>query len=142
VKVIFVDTVGFIRDIPTEVIEAFYATLEEVSSSDLAILVVDSSEPEFIVKDKVRASLNTLFRIGYVGKPLIIALNKIDKVDIRELNSLKSLVNDIVRGMYPWSYSIVCISAMKGHNLDLLKNEVIKYIRKEKASNIRTTLRS
>jgi len=142
VKVVFVDTVGFIRDIPTEVIEAFYATLEEVSSSDLAILVVDSSEPEFIVKDKVRASLNTLFRIGYVGKPLIIALNKMDKVDGKELNSVKSLVNGIVSEMYPWSYSIVCISAMKSYNLDLLKNEVVKYIRREEASNIRTTLRS
>ena len=141
-KVIFVDTVGFIRDIPTEVIEAFYATLEEVSSSDLAILVVDSSEPDFIVRDKVRASLNTLFRIGYMGKPLIIALNKIDKVTIEESSSIKNLVDDIVGSMYPWSYSIVPISAMKGHNLELLKSEVIRYIRKEETRDIRTTLRS
>lgn len=141
-KVIFVDTVGFIRDIPTEVIEAFYATLEEVSSSDLAILVVDSSEPDFIVRDKVRASLNTLFRIGYMGKPLIIALNKIDKVTIEESSSIKNLVDDIVGSMYPWSYSIVPISAMKGHNLELLKSEVIRYIRKEETRDICTTLRS
>ncbi|HDN76223.1 MAG TPA: GTPase HflX, partial [Acidilobales archaeon] len=106
VKVIFVDTVGFIKDIPAEVIEAFYATLEEVSTADLAILVIDSSEPSFMVADKVRTSLKTLLKIGYIGKPLIIALNKIDLLKSDELYDIITKIKEMVSSLYHWDWSI------------------------------------
>ena len=143
VKVIFVDTVGFIKDIPAEVIEAFYATLEEVSTADLAILVIDSSEPPFMVADKVRTSLKTLLKIGYIGKPLIIALNKIDLLKSDELYDIITKIKEMVSSLYHWDWSIIPISALKGINIDLLREEVIKYIkRREEAINLRLKARS
>ncbi len=144
VKVILVDTVGFIRDIPAEVIEAFYATLEEISEADLTVLVIDSSDPLYLIKDKVIASLRILSKVGYVGKPLVIALNKIDLVSSSELSNVRYIVEDVVRREYPWSWYLVEISASKRLNLGKLA-EVMRYAirehRREKIS-LRTEIRA
>ncbi len=141
-KVVFVDTVGFIRDIPAEVIEAFYATLEEIAESDLTIMVIDSSENLETIEYKVRASLETLFKVGYVGKPLIIALNKIDLVNYEHIVRVRELVSRILSSYYPWDYSLVDISAIRGTNLSKLKEVILHYLRKTKTENICVKTRS
>lgn len=125
-RVIFVDTVGFIRDVPHEVIEAFYATLEEIALSDLTILVLDSSENPSLLRRKLLSSLDTLRRIGYVGKPLIVALNKIDAVD--NVNMLVKDVGSLLSRHYYWSWHVTLISALKGYGIDALLKTVYEYL--------------
>ena len=132
---IVVDTVGFVRNIPAEIVEAFYATLEEVSSSDIALLVLDSSEDVNVVLSKLRSSLNTLIRIGYVGKPLVIALNKIDLCS-DEGRQIENAVRKLVPELYPWKWSVVRISALKEINLNVLKEVVVNFIKKEDSLRI------
>lgn len=132
---IVVDTVGFVRNIPAEIIEAFYATLEEVSSSDVALLVLDSSEGVGTVLSKLKSSLNTLTKIGYVGKPLVVALNKIDLCS-DEGRQVEDAVRKIIPEIYPWRWSVVRISALKGVNLDALKEVVANFIKKENSIRI------
>jgi len=129
---IVVDTVGFVRNIPAEIVEAFYATLEEVSSSDLALLVLDSSEGVDAVLTKLRSSLSTLSRIGYVGKPIVIALNKIDLCSDRG-RKIEDAVRSVLPNAYPWRWGVVRISALEEVNLDVLKEVVSDFVRKEKA---------
>ena len=119
-KAVFIDTVGFIRDIPPEIVEAFYATLKEISTASAVILMLDSSDSEGAFAMKLRESLRILIRIGYVGKPLVVTLNKVDLVQRDCVRKLEELVDRELRGGL-WSYRVVPISALRGINIDLLK---------------------
>ncbi|GHS93254.1 GTPase HflX [Bacteroidia bacterium] len=70
------DTVGFIRKLPTELIESFKSTLDEVREADLLVHIVDISHPAF--EDQIEAVNNTLNDISKEEKPMIIVFNKID----------------------------------------------------------------
>ena len=72
------DTVGFIRDLPEELVGSFRATLEEVGIADLLILVADASDPHL---DEQIASVRRIIReLGLNDKPTMLALNKVDLV--------------------------------------------------------------
>jgi len=118
-KVIFVDTVGFIKNVPPTLIEAFYSTLEEITFSDLIIFVVDGSDTLGRIKDKVSAGFETLARIGAVEKKIIMALNKIDLLDFDEIKLRLNFLNDFLKENSN-VVAITPISAGKGINLDLL----------------------
>lgn len=77
---LFTDTVGFIQKLPTTLVEAFHATLEEITEAELLLHVVDISHPN--AKAQSDAVLMTLKKIGAEHVPVITALNKIDKLDI------------------------------------------------------------
>jgi len=81
--VLFTDTVGFIQKLPTQLVAAFRATLEEVNESDILVHLVDISDP--LVTLKVQAVEQVLKDIGADAKPMILALNKIDLVDPEDL---------------------------------------------------------
>ena len=70
------DTVGFIRKLPTNLIESFKSTLDEVREADLLLHVVDISHPTF--EDQIEVVEKTLFEIDNTPKPTIIVFNKID----------------------------------------------------------------
>lgn len=70
------DTVGFIRKLPTDLIESFKSTLDEVRESDLMVHVVDISHPSF--EEQIKVVNSTLKDLGVSEKPLIIVFNKID----------------------------------------------------------------
>lgn len=70
------DTVGFIRKLPTQLIESFKSTLDEVREADLLVHVVDISHPSF--EDHIRAVNETLKDIGCLDKPTVMVFNKID----------------------------------------------------------------
>lgn len=78
-EVLFTDTVGFIQKLPTQLVAAFRATLEEVEEADALIHVADISDRNLIAK--VEAVEQVLGEIGAGNKPVIIALNKVDLVD-------------------------------------------------------------
>ena len=70
------DTVGFIRKLPTELIESFKSTLDEVREADLLVHVVDISHPRF--EDQIAVVKQTLQEIGAGDKPVYLVFNKID----------------------------------------------------------------
>ena len=70
------DTVGFIRKLPTQLVEAFKSTLDEVREADLLIHVVDISHPAF--EDQINVVKQTLADIGASDKPVFLVFNKID----------------------------------------------------------------
>ncbi|MDR1222200.1 MAG: GTPase HflX [Tannerella sp.] len=70
------DTVGFIRKLPTELIESFKSTLDEVRDADLLLHVVDISHPAF--EDQIEVVNRTLAEIDKTPKPVIMVFNKID----------------------------------------------------------------
>ena len=70
------DTVGFIRKLPTELIESFKSTLDEVREADLLLHVVDISHPRF--EDQIAVVKQTLQEIGAGAKPVYLVFNKID----------------------------------------------------------------
>jgi len=72
------DTVGFIRKLPPNLLAAFHTTLEEVREADLLLLVVDASSPNYL--QQIRIVERTLEKIGAGHIPILIVMNKIDRL--------------------------------------------------------------
>ena len=89
-EILVTDTVGFIQKLPTHLVAAFRATLEEVAEADLLLHVVDITHPN--VLQQVAAVGATLTEIGAIHKPVISVLNKIDKLS--EPGALTSLLRE------------------------------------------------
>ncbi len=79
-RFLFSDTVGFVSQLPHQLVQAFKSTLSEAANANLLIQVVDYSDPhrELMMK----TTEDTLNEIGVTGVPMIVALNKADKMDI------------------------------------------------------------
>jgi len=88
--VLITDTVGFIKKLPTSLVAAFRATLEEVIVADVLLHVVDASHPNVLVQ--ISSVLEVLGELGAVDKPTITVLNKADKVREEDLNWLAAQV--------------------------------------------------
>jgi GTP-binding protein HflX len=121
--IILVDTVGFIRDIPPEIIEAFYSTLEEITYSDIIVFVVDVSDPSNVMKEKILSGYEIMARIGAIGKPVIIAANKIDLVDGTRIPQIMSMLEELTAGR---AEAIIPVSAKTGYGIEKLLNEILK----------------
>ena len=108
------DTVGFIRNLPHRLVEAFKATLEEAIISDFLIHVLDASSPEIYAL--YETTLNVLEELKAAGKPTIIVLNKIDliKDDPDRLHELKSHFDD----------NSVFVSVHTGEGMDRLMSKL------------------
>src|SRR3989304_5394870 len=109
-QALFTDTVGFIQKLPTTLVEAFHATLEELVEADLLLHVVDISHPNALNQfEVVQATLDVL---GAHHIPVITALNKVDR--LRDPESAKGAVSHYSQA--------VTISALKGDGVkDLLR---------------------
>lgn len=103
---LFTDTVGFIQKLPTHLVAAFRATLEEVTEGDVLLHVLDVTHPQ--VMRQAEAVYQTLEEIGAGDKPMINALNKIDRLP----------VPDAVRPLLREFSNSVAISALTGQGLD------------------------
>jgi GTP-binding protein HflX len=77
-EVIVTDTVGFIRDLPEDLLNAFRATLEELGDADLLLHVADASDPR--LDDRMRAVEGILGDLGLLERPRLLVLNKIDRL--------------------------------------------------------------
>ncbi len=115
------DTVGFINNLPTLLVEAFYATLREIALSDLILLMIDASEPLHIVEKKLETSIDALNSIGANGVPILLVFNKIDLMDQEELK------NKIEQLSLPYEY--VAISAKNGWNIKNLEEKVSQMLK-------------
>ncbi|MCL1815331.1 MAG: GTPase HflX [Treponema sp.] len=88
-SIVFVDTVGFIRRLPHNLVDAFRSTLEEAAQANLLIYVLDAADPEW--KDHNEVVLGVLRELGAGEIPLITVLNKTDLLKPEELASLKGV---------------------------------------------------
>jgi len=86
IEVIITDTVGFIKNLPKDLMVAFRATLEELESADLLVHVIDISNPRF--KDQIKSVEKILSDLNLDGIPLIRVLNKKDLIDKATVESL------------------------------------------------------
>jgi len=109
---LFTDTVGFIQKLPTQLVAAFRATLEEVTEADLLLHVLDVTHPQ--VMRQAEAVRKTLAEIGAADKPIVSALNKIDRLPIP--NAILPLLAE-----FPAS---VAISALHGEGLEVLLTHI------------------
>ena len=110
-EVLISDTVGFIHDLPRQLVTAFRATLEEVIESDMLIHVVDASS-QFAETER-GATEETLRDLGIGGKPTLVALNKWDQVSEAQAEAIRQRMPD----GRP-------ISALTGKGLDRLREEM------------------
>ena len=111
-KVLFTDTVGFIRKLPTTVIESFKATLEELKSADLLVHVVDVSHPQW--EEHIAATESVIHELDAAGKHTLIVFNKIDRVPNPE--AIEAALD-----RYPHS---VAVSVKTGENLEQFVDEL------------------
>lgn len=124
-KIALSDTVGFIRKLPHELVEAFKSTLEEVIEADLLLHVVDASNEEAV--NQIDAVNNVLSELKALDKNIIIALNKIDAASEENLNVLR----DALKGE-----KVVEISAVNETNFEMLLEMIgeeipVRFIEKE-----------
>ena len=77
-EALFSDTVGFIQKLPTELVAAFRATLEEINEADLILHIVDITHPN--ARQQSETVMETLADLGVEDRPIIVALNKIDRL--------------------------------------------------------------
>ena len=109
------DTVGFIRKLPTQLVESFKSTLNEITESDLLLHIVDISHPNY--EEHIDSVNEVLGQIDSIDKPSILVFNKIDRLEddsFIKSNKLKSRVY---------------ISAEKKTNINELKQKIYKYVR-------------
>ena len=111
-KVLFTDTVGFIRKLPTTVIESFKATLEELKSADLLVHVVDLSHSQW--EEHIAATEEVIRELEADGKHTLIVFNKIDRLANAE-------AVDAALARHPQS---VAISVKTGESLEQFVDEL------------------
>lgn len=131
-KLLLTDTVGFIRKLPHNLVDAFRSTLEEAKYADHIIHVVDASSEN--AEEDMKVVYETLDMLGIEGKKIITVFNKIDKLIPQDRPSGEDYEDEILAGLRDTrGYKKVRISAKTGRGIDdLLKamSEVIKEDRK------------
>ncbi len=85
-KILIADTVGFIKKLPTSLVTAFKATLEEIAQAHILVVVVDASHPNAL--EQIGSVYDVLSDIGIIDKPMITVLNKADLVRDEDLHFL------------------------------------------------------
>lgn len=132
------DTVGFIRKLPTTLIESFKSTLDEIREADILLHVVDISHPTF--EEQIDVVNTTLADLSVVNKPTIIVFNKLDKFEPeseegldKHLATEEDLKTNLSRlkKSYLKKGDVVFISATENNNLAELR-EVLMSLVKEK----------
>ncbi|HZW99002.1 MAG TPA: GTPase HflX [Trueperaceae bacterium] len=108
-KVVFTDTVGFIRDLPEELVDAFRATLEELHHADLLLHVVDGASPG--APDRVEAVQRILDDLELDPQRLVV-INKADSADPQVIRQLRE------------RYGAVAVSALTGEGIGDLKDQL------------------
>ena len=114
------DTVGFIRDLPHGLVEAFQATLQEAADADLLLHVVDAANPAFI--EQMQEVQRVLAEIGAADVPQLLVFNKLDALDDSRRPRLLQDVMD-VDGQ---PLGRVFVSAQTGEGLALLRAELAR----------------
>lgn len=131
------DTVGFIRKLPTQLVDSFKSTLTEITEADLIIHVVDISHPSF--EDHIESVNVILSDIGVEEKPTIMLFNKTDMYSVKELTdkdifesqqeivSLKNLKTNLKN---TFNNKVYFVSALSKKDINSFKKDLYKNVRK------------
>ena len=132
------DTVGFIRKLPTQLVESFKSTLDEVKEADLLLHVVDLSHPNF--EEHIDSVNELLIEIKSINKPTLMVYNKIDAYEPEPWSSEDLTVSKTKRNFTikeledSWinenKNKNIFISALKKNNLEKFREETYKFVRK------------
>jgi GTP-binding protein HflX len=114
---LFTDTVGFIQKLPTQLVAAFRATLEEIAEADLLLHLVDASHPN--AREQIKAVEMTLGEIDADHIPSILVLNKIDRLANPE---------EALEIVHDYQGTAVAISARTGQGLPTMLSEIEKVL--------------
>lgn len=131
------DTVGFIRKLPTQLVDAFKSTLDEVREADLLVHVVDISHPSF--EDHIASVENILAEIKSHNKPTILLFNKVDAYTYEQIAE-DDLTTEVGKQHYTladwkrtWMHKmgedVLFISAETGENMDSLRKLLYRKVR-------------
>ena len=130
------DTVGFIRKLPTDLVDSFKSTLDEVREADLLIHVVDISHPDF--EEQIAVVDKTIADLGAGGKPTMIVFNKIDAYtyiekpedDLTPKTKENITLDELMKTwMAKLNDNCIFISAKEKTNLEELKNIIYNKVR-------------
>lgn len=133
-NVLIADTVGFIKDLPPDLIDAFNSTLEEIFDADLILLVFDASEPLDRIEAKLRTSLDILLpKIS--DQMLVIVGNKSDLLEEGWMDSIKGRIIDLID-----SRDLIFVSAHTGEGIDRLKQLILAACRRTCVLNVELPL--
>ncbi len=130
------DTVGFIRKLPTDLVDSFKSTLDEVREADLLLHVVDISHPDF--EDQISVVEKTLAELGCADKPSMIIFNKIDAYtwvekdddDLTPATKENVTLDELKRTwMAKLSDNCLFISARERQNIDEMREVLYKKVR-------------
>lgn len=129
------DTVGFIRKLPTHLIESFKSTLAEVVEADVLLHVVDVSHPYF--EDQMQVVNETLADIGAKDKPTILVFNKIDQIKSLDAEVTEEMDNppptlEELKNTYigKGEHSSVFISAIEKDNIEEFRTVLMEKVKK------------
>jgi GTP-binding protein HflX len=130
------DTVGFIRKLPTQLVESFKSTLDEVREADVLLHIVDISHPNF--EEHIETVDRTVAEIDGTDKPVIMIFNKIDayKAEKHDPDDLSPLLNNRHFTLEQWEKTwfartdrqAIFISATQRDNLEDLKNRLYETV--------------
>jgi GTPase len=112
-RYLMTDTVGFIRKLPHQLVEAFKATLEETALADLIVHVVDAAEPAAQRSESIAAVDSVLEEIGAGAKPRLLLYNKVDLLD-----------DDAVHELLIGERDAIAISATTGEGIEELRERI------------------
>lgn len=130
------DTVGFIRKLPTDLVDSFKSTLDEVREADLLLHVVDISHPDF--EDQITVVENTLKDLECADKPSMIVFNKIDNYtfvekdedDLTPATKENMTLDDLKKTwMARLNENCLFISAKERQNIDEFREVIYKKVR-------------
>ncbi len=110
------DTVGFVRKLPHQLVDAFHATLEEATLADFLIHVLDASQPK--VMEFYNTSMTVLGQLGATGKPMLVVFNKMDKVEDPSTRA-------ILRQHFPGA---IFISVHTGDGIETLVQRISEFV--------------
>jgi len=114
--VLITDTVGFIKDIPHWLIDSFKSTLKGIELSDVVVLLIDISEDDNTIIDKINLSIKEIMEIN-VNPKIVIGFNKVDMISKKERDKKIDILKDYI-GNRPY----VLLSAKTGEGIeDLIK---------------------
>lgn len=132
------DTVGFIQKLPATVVSAFRATLEELDAAAVLVHVLDITHPQ--AYEQSRTVMDTLAELGLADKPLVTALNKIDRALPGPLDGsdgagrskgLDAEIAETVRGLCAAFPNGVAVAAARGWGLDALRERIADVLRRD-----------
>ena len=130
------DTVGFIRKLPTDLVDSFKSTLDEVREADLLVHVVDISHPDF--EEQIQVVNNTLKELGAADKPKLMLFNKIDaykwvEKEVDDWTPMKKENISLDELQKTWMAKLgddtLFISAREKINIDLLRETLYQKVR-------------